>query len=590
MNSVSTNTVTTTGATAPHFSASASSSSPSGSRGATSAALPAAPTVSARVAEALAGHISDVFGLMGNGNAYFIDALSATSAAFTAVRHETAAVAAADAYYRAGGRIAAGTVTYGAGFTNTATALAEAAQARIPLVLVVGDAPTTGMRPWDIEQSSFAASLGVPTIVVNAEDATRQTIHAIDRALARRSPVVLAIPYDLAAAPSAERTGDPAPLVRPPHPVRPDHVDTDAAAAAIAAAERPLLLAGQGAWTAGAGEALGRLAELSGAVTASTALGRGIFPRPEFDLGVTGGFGQEAAMHLVGTADVVLVVGASLNQFTMQFGALIPAGTTVIRIDDEERSHPIVTHFVHGDARLAVEAIVDRIERLQSPPSGWRESVTGLRDGSLRARPVGEAELPDGQLDPRLLATRLAALLPEDRVVVSDGGHFIGWANMYWPIASPNRMVMVGTAFQTIGLGFPSAVGAARALPDSTVVVTTGDGGGLMALADLDSVIRAAHRAIIVVWNDAAYGAEVHVYGRLGLGQGPMQIEQADFAALGRALGARGSVIRTLADLAEFEQWLADAGTGTFVLDCRVSPSIVAPFQDEIYAVNAGKR
>lgn len=588
MNSVSTNSVSTTGAALPHFSASASSASstPSGTAGAASAALPVAPTVSARVAEALAAHISDVFGLMGNGNAYFIDALSGTGAEFTAVRHETAAVAAADAYYRASGRIAAGTATYGAGFTNTATALAEAAQARIPLVLVVGEAPTTGLRPWDIEQSSFAAALGVPTIVVTAADATRQTIHAIERAMARRSPVVLAIPYDLAAAPSTERANDAAPAIRAPHPVRPDHIDTDAAAAAIAAAKRPLLLAGRGAWASGAAEALGRLADLSGAVTASTALGRGMFHRSEFDLGVTGGFGQEAAMHLVGTADVVLVVGASLNQFTMQFGALITAGTTVIRIDDEERSHPIVTQFVHGDARLAVEAIADRIERLQSAPSGWRESVVGLRDGSLHVRPTGEAELPDGLLDPRLIATRLAALLPEDRVVVSDGGHFIGWANMYWPIASPNRMVMVGTAFQTIGLGFPSAVGAARALPESTLVVTTGDGGGLMALADLDSVVRTAHRAIVVVWNDAAYGAEVHLYGRLGLGQGPMQIEQADFAALGRALGARGSVIRTLADLGEFEQWLADAGTGTFVLDCRVSPSIVAPYQEEIYAFN----
>lgn len=582
------NALSTTGAAAPHFSASASSAgnAPSGTRSATSAAVPVAPTVSAQVAEALAGHISDVFGLMGNGNAYFIDALSGTDAAFTAVRHETAAVAAADAYYRASGRIAAGTATYGAGFTNTATALAEAAQARIPLVLVVGEAPTTGLRPWDIEQSSFAAALGVPTIVVSAADATRQTIHAIERALARRSPVVLAIPYDLAAAQSTERAGAAAPVVRERRPVRPDPIDTDAAAAAIAAAKRPLLLAGRGAWAAGAAEALGRLAELSGAVTASTALGRGIFPRAEFDLGVTGGFGQEAAMRLIGTADIVLVVGASLNQFTLQFGALIPAGTTVIRIDDEERSHPIVTQFVHGDARLAVEAIADRVERLRSAPSGWRESVAGLRDGSLHVRPTGEAALPDGLLDPRLIATRLASLLPEDRVVVSDGGHFIGWANMYWPIASPNRMVMVGTAFQTIGLGFPSAVGAARALPDSTLVVTTGDGGGLMALADLDSVIRTAQRAIIVVWNDAAYGAEVHLYGRLGLGQGPMQIEQADFAALGRALGARGSVIRTLADLADFEQWLADAGTGTFVLDCRVSPSIVAPYQEEIYAFN----
>lgn len=546
--------------------------------------------VSARIAETLAAHISDVFGLMGNGNAYFIDALTRTDAHYTAVRHETATVAAADAFYRASGRIAAATTTYGAGFTNAATALAEAAQARIPLVLVVGEAPTTGLRPWDIEQVSMAAALGVPTIVVNAADAARQTVRAIERALARRSPVVLAIPYDLASAPSTEPVITEAELaLQLPPPIRPGLLDTDAAAAAFAAAKRPLILAGRGAWASGAGAALGQLADLRGAITASTALARGVFPRPEFDLGVTGGFGQYEAMQLLGTADVVLVVGASLNQFTMQFGALIKPGTTVIRVNDEERSHPIVTQFVRGDARLALEAMVERITRLQAAPSGWRESVTGLADGSVRSLPSGDEALPDGLLDPRLVASRLATLLPKNRVVVSDGGHFIGWANMYWPVATPNRMIMVGTAFQSIGLGFPSAVGAARALPNSTVVVTTGDGGALMALADLDSVIRTAKRAIIVVWNDAVYGAEVHVYGRLGLEQEPMRIERADFAALGMALGARGSVIRSLDDFAEFEHWLAAGAAGTFVLDCRVSPTIVAPYQEEIYAFNARK-
>ncbi|WP_104474867.1 thiamine pyrophosphate-binding protein [Microterricola pindariensis] len=547
-----------------------------------------APTVSARIAQALAPHATEVFGVMGNGNAYFIDALGRAGLRFTAVRHETASVAAADAHYRASGRIAIATTTYGAGFTNAATSLAEAAQARIPLVLVVGDAPGTGPRPWDIDQAGLAAALGAETIVATAADAAEQTTRALERAIAGRTPVVLAIPYDLASKPATD-TATLRPVVLPA-PLRADTLDTNAAAAALAAAQRPFILAGRGAWLAGAGEDLSRLADLTGAVTASTALGRGLFARAEYDLGVTGGFGQEEAMRLVGTADVVLVVGAGLNQFTMQFGALITPGTTVIRIDDEERDHPIVTQFVRGDAKLSVEAIATRIAWLGAEPSGWRESVAGLADGSLRARPAGQAALPDGLLDPRQVATRLAALLPEDRVVVSDGGHFIGWANMYWPVASPNRMLMVGTAFQTIGLGFPSAVGAARALPDSTLVVTTGDGGGLMALADLDSVIRTADRAIIVVWNDAVYGAEVHLYGRLGLSQEAMRIEQADFAALGRALGARGSVIRSLGDLAEFEQWLADDGTGTFVLDCRVSSSIVAPYQEEVYAFNTRAR
>ena len=98
------------------------------------------PTVSAHVAHTLARHVEHVFGVMGNGNAWFLDTVEReTKARFTAVRHEAGGVVAADAHFRASGRIAAATATYGAGFTNALTALAEAAQARVPLVLLAGD-------------------------------------------------------------------------------------------------------------------------------------------------------------------------------------------------------------------------------------------------------------------------------------------------------------------------------------------------------------------------------------------------------------------------------------------------------------------
>src|SRR5690606_11555771 len=139
----------------------------------------------------------------------------------------------------------------------------------------------------------------------------------------------------------------------------------------------------------------------------------------------------------------------------------------------------------------------------------------------------GEERAADGRLDPRSVAERIGELLPEDRVVVSDGGHFIGWANMYWPVAAPDRMMMVGTAYQAIGLGFPSVAGVAAAKPAATIVLTTGDGGGLMALADLESAVRVAGgRGLAVVWNDGAYGAEVNLYGLKGLAPEPMLIPE----------------------------------------------------------------
>src|SRR5690606_37953993 len=112
------------------------------------------------------------------------------------------------------------------------------------------------------------------------------------------------------------------------------------------------------------------------------------------------------------------------------------------------------------------------------------------------------------------------------------------WANMYWPVASPDRMIMVGTAFHTIGIGWPSVEGAALARPEQTIVLTSGDGGGLMALAVLECAVRVAGgQGMAVIWNDAAYGAEINLYGIKGLDKGPMLIPEVNFAALAEAVG-----------------------------------------------------
>lgn len=553
------------------------------------------PTVSAHVAQTLAAHIDHVFGVMGNGNAHVLDALErSTDVHYTAVRHEAGGVVAADAYHRASGRLAAATATYGAGFTNTLTALAESVQAHVPLVLVVGDEPTSGPRPWGVDQIALASAVGARTYTVGRTDAAATTVIAIEHALTYRVPTVLAIPYDVAKLDAGPVPAAPQPVL--PAPLAPSPFARAAMAdlgRALAAAERPVLLAGRGAWIAGAGAALGRLADATGAVTATTALGRGIFPRGEFDLGVTGGFGAEGAMELLSTADVAVVFGAGLNQFTMRFGALFAPGTRVVQVDiAPAATHPHVGGYIRADARLVAEALCAELDALGGTPSGWRESIDLA---ALRGREDGDRLAPDGRLDPRAVAARIGELLESapstrDRVVVTDGGHFLGWPNMYWPVASPDRMMMVGTAYQSIGLGFPSVPGAAMAKPDATVVLCTGDGGGLMALADLESAVRvAAGRGLAVVWNDAAYGAEVNLYGLQGLARGPMLIPEVDFAGLAAAVGARGVVVRTLDDLDVLGEWAAAPASDRpfLLLDCRISGAVIAPYQQEIIRVNS---
>lgn len=556
------------------------------------------PAVSQRIAEVLAHHVTDVFGVMGNGNAHLLNHLADTGIRYTAVRHEAGTVTAADAYHRTSGRLAVATCTYGPGFTNTLTALAEAVKAETPLLLVTGCEPTSGPRPWDVDQRALSRAVGAPVITVTADDPIAATRHALSRALCERTAVVLEIPYDLPGVPAGdESTAADAPLTAATHPAV-DEGALDAAATALAGARRPLILAGRGAWLSGAGDALQRLADRLGAITTSSALGRGQLDA-RYDLGVAGGFGQDAAMDVAARADVVLAVGAGLNQFTQRFGALIDDRATVLQIDVAEAATAArVDLFVSGDARAATELLLERLGDVED--SGWRTSVAAFGDGSLRLREPGEDAAADGLLDPRSLTRELERILPDDRVMVTDGGHFIGWVNTYFSVRRPDRFAMVGTPFQAIGTGMPSLVGAAAANPDELTVLCTGDGGALMSLADLESAVRSVRRGVIVVYNDAAYGAEVHLYGLAGFDEGPMLIPGAepagsadapapgvDFAGLARAVGAEGVTVSSLEDLRGVEQRLAEGLDGVLVLDCRVSRSIRAPYQEEVIAQNA---
>lgn len=539
-------------------------------------------TVSGRVAQVLSSYLSDVFGVMGNGNVYFLDAAEKVGLRFTAVRHEGAAIAAADAYYRASGRLAAGTTTYGPGYTNALTAVAEAVKAQIPVVLVTGDAPSSGARPWDVDQAAIAAGLGAATFTVTREAAGSITQEAVEYALARRTAVVIAIPYDLAALEAAEEE-----LPAPPAAAVADAVGGGLGRVAeiLAGAKRPLILAGRGAHLAGAGPELRELADRAGALTAGTALALNLL-QGEGYLGVAGGFGTDTAAGLMHEADVVLVAGASLSPFTMRFGHLIGPDATVIQIDTAmEPTHPRVDIFVSADTKSAAGGIVRLLDN--AAPSGagaskaWRaEALKRLAEGPFHH--PGTAETPDGRLDPRALATALDAVLPERRTVVQDGGHFLGWAPMYWRIPRPQDLVMVGTAFQSIGLGLASAVGAARAVDDgNTLVLAAGDGGFLMGLSDLESLVGAASSAVVVIYNDAAYGAEIHQYGSQGLTEKPMLIPEVDFSGIARAIGAESAIIRTLADLSALTDWIDAGAKGTFVADCRITPSVRAPWLSE---------
>lgn len=537
-------------------------------------------TVSHAIADEVRAHVSVTFGLMGNGNAYFLDGLVRSGGRFVPVRHEVASIAAADTYFRVSGKVACASVTYGAGFTNILTALTEARMARSPMVVVVGDQPTSGARPWDVNQVAMADAAGVQTLTVGVENAGAVTREAFELARRERVPVILAIPYNLAAVPvqtSAVEPGAPFTLATIP-------LDSDVYPVVLDAlrkAERPLILAGRGA--RGCASDLCRLADRIGALTATTAVAKGTFGARHSDLGVCGGFAAAPNAEAIAEADVVLVVGAGLNQFTRAFGHAFDENANIIQVDIADApTDASVGHFLRGEASQVVNRLLDDLE------------LTDRREWQMRAlaatgHRVGNEFASDGLLDPSALSVRLNELVPVNRVVVQDGGHFSSWIPMYWDFPSAGRVHMVGTAFQTIGLGTGAAaggvVGVADAFNGATTVLATGDGGLLMCLSDLETLVRESSSTLVIVYNDGAYGAEIHQYGSRGVHEGPMAIGGVDFARAAEAVGAHGRIIHTLDDLEVVNEWVETGARGTLLLDCRISPTVIAPYMYEIVAI-----
>lgn len=204
-----------------------------------------------------------------------------------------------------------------------------------------------------------------------------------------------------------------------------------------------------------------------------------------------------------------------------------------------------------------------------------------IRTGTWKATPHEDAGTAT-QVDPRTLSAALDDLLPEDRTLAVDSGHFMGYPPMYLRVPDPEGFVFT-QAFQAIGLGLASAIGAAVARPDRLTVAALGDGGAMMALPELETVARLGPRMLIVVYNDAAYGAEVHHFGPQGHAVDLVQFPDVDFAALGRAAGLRGATVRRREDLEVVESWLADGGTPALVLDAKVVPTVVAEWLEEAF-------
>ena len=543
-----------------------------------------------RVAEGLGralarAGVKQFFAVVGSGNFAVTNALVASGVALGHARHECAAVSMADGYARVSGRVGVATVHQGPGLSNALTALAEAAKARTPLLALAAEPASADVRSnFRVDQEGLARSVGAESERIHtAESALLDLRRAWRLAASERRTVVLNLPLDIqnADCPDVPELEDDFRVESP----GPSAQGMGKACDLLETAERPVIVAGRGAVVAGARDALEALGERTGALLATSANGNGLFAGSRWSIGISGGFATPLAARLLAEADVVLAFGASLNMWTTRHGELLGKRTKVVQVDADPAViglHHSVDLGIVADAAGAARELTTECDRRGLMKVGYRTEAVGkeIETSGWRDEPFEDAS--NGEvIDPRSLSIALDDLLPAERLVAVDSGHFMGWPAMY--LSVPDAAGFVFTqAYQCVGLGLSSAIGAALARPDRLTVACLGDGGALMAAGEFETVVRLGLPLLVVVYNDSAYGAEVHHFGLQGQSVDIARFPDVDIAGLARGLGAEGVTVQRLGDLDALKSWLERRGR-PLVLDAKIAPDVVAEWLEEAF-------
>jgi acetolactate synthase-1/2/3 large subunit len=526
----------------------------------------------AQLAEALVRHeIGALYGLIGDGNLFFVDHyVRQLGGRYVPAVHEASAVMMAAGHARVTGRVGVATVTHGPGLANAVTPLIEAVKSRIPLVLLAGD--TNRLDTWGpqkIEQQPLVLATGAAFEVVRSPHTLVADLEsALRRAWTERRPVVLNMPIEhmwVDVEPSPPRP--PVVLTRPR--TAPDPDSLDAALGIILSADRPIVLAGQGAMDAR--EELVELARLIGAPLATTMQSKDLFAGEPANLGIFGSLSTPAAQAVIAESDCIIAFGASLTPKTTYDGDLL-GDKAVVHCDVEPASvdrYARASASVMGDAALTAQTLTHWLKEADATSTGFdgERTTKQLVPPSRRGEP-GRA----GTVDVQTALLHLDRALPADHAVVCDVGRFALYALRLMEAPDARSWLCSGAGFAAIGIGMGMAIGSCVARPDRPTVLVVGDGSFMLGgLNELTTAVQQGLDLVTVVCNDGSYGAEHIQFVNRDLDPSISDFAWPDFAAMAEAVGARGVTVTSEDELDRIDQVLRDRDRPVLI-DLRLDP------------------
>ncbi len=530
-------------------------------------------------------NVRTVFVLTGDGNMYWDAALAEyPDVRSIHVRHEHCAVSMALAYAQKTGEIGVTSVTCGPGLTQTMTALATAAAARIPLVMLAGESPLHS--PWynqGIDQGPLVRATGAEYIAVHSlATLPRLVTQAFYEARAERRPVVLGVPMDLQQQlidtdehPIGAEDGLAALPDAGPRLPHPEH--TRRAADRVESSSRIVVLAGRGASTKDAVDACVDLAELCDAALATTLPVRGLFAGHPRSIGVVGGYAHAVTREVLSQCDLVVAVGASMTSFTTGSGRLIDP-RRVLQVDEQpgglRHTLPVALSQLGADAAAGVRALLDELtSRGFTNRGAWDVAAYASR---VRSEPADRTvyHIEDGYLDPRDVIRVFDRHVPRDWEHVNAAGHCGYFATHIHDV--PAAQFLTIREFGAVGNGVSYAAGVAVARPGSPVILFEGDGGVMMHIQELETMRRYGLKVLICVLNDGAFGSEVHKLRANDLTDRGAVYGRNDIARMARGFGLRGTTVRTLDEIPPALEAFASAD-GPMLMDILISDSVMSP-------------
>ena len=423
------------------------------------------------------------------------------------VRHEQAAVHAADAYSRLNpGKIGCAVLTAGPGVTDGVTGVANAWRANSPILVIGGQGPFVNLRRGSLQEMDHVGLMRPITKWVDACYQTDRIAEYIEMGVRHAvsgvpGPAYLEIPMDVLSGPVSENARMPRFRTVPPRS-RPEDAEIEAALAILREARKPVMMAGTGVkWSQGSAS-LARFVSETRLPTFLNGMGRGQlrFDDPQFF--------NRVRKDALKECDVFVLAGSPLD-FRLRFGKSIRPDTKIIQLDldnvliGQNRSADAA---IVGNISVSFDALLDVIAASGKSLdfSAWRDELR-TREKEIEAGFEKELNSDEVPIDPLRMCREIRDFVDEDTIIIGDGGDIVAQASKVVPVMKENCWMDPGP-LGTLGVGMPFALAAQLTFPKKKVLIVYGDGAFGLNGFEFDTAVRFRLPIVGIVGNDSAWG------------------------------------------------------------------------------------